>query len=48
MRKNFKFDVGFSNKIDFGFQFIIPLSEIICIVCANICDLERFGQNFTP
>ena len=44
----FKFEDWFSNKIDFGFQLRISLSEIICIVCANICDRERFGQNFNP
>ena len=44
----FKFKIWFSNEIDFGFQFRIPLSEIIWIVCLNVCDLERFWQNFTP
>ena len=47
-KNNFKFKIWFSNEIDFGFQFRIPLSEIIWIVCLNVCDLERFWQNFTP
>ena len=44
----FKSQVRLSNKIDFGFKFRTPLSEIICIVCTNICDPDRFGQNFAP
>ena len=41
---NSKFDPRI--KIDLCFQFWTPLSEIIFIVCSNICDPDRFGQNF--
>ena len=44
----FKFKIWFSNEIDFGFQFRIPLSEIIWIVCLNVCDLEKVLAKFHP
>ena len=40
----FKFEVLFSNEIDFGFQFRIPLSEIICIQSSSRIGNARIGN----